>query len=146
LPQGAKNPATEAAGFIAHRDLYGALNLAAAKATGAGVDMLGTSVHNGLYALDVGLPCTIGTPVGMADLNAERHILTTILTLCHLLLHLPALCNLFWFRKEQLYYNSRWKIKNQAFFQIFISHIFLQLQKQNFCLKQLPKASLGDKI
>ena len=72
-------------------NLYGALNLAAAKATGAGVDMLGTSVHYGLYALDVGLPCAIGTPVGMADLDTESHVLSTILTLCHLLLHLPAL-------------------------------------------------------
>ena len=52
--------------------------------------MLGTSVHNGLDALNVGLPGAIGTPVRVADLDAESHVLPTILTLCHLLLHLPA--------------------------------------------------------
>ena len=89
--QAAKNPVPVGTGFLFAWNLYGAFYLAAAKATGAGVDMLGTSVHYGLYALDIGLPCTIGTPVGMADLDAESHVLSTILTLCHLLLHLPAL-------------------------------------------------------
>lgn len=70
--------------------LYGTLYLAAAKAAGAGVDMLGTSPDYSLNALNVGLPCAVGTTMGMADLDSERHILPAILTLCHLLLHLPA--------------------------------------------------------
>ena len=45
--------------------------------------MAGSSVDHSLNALDVGLPCTIGTSVGVRDLNAEGHALTTKITLSH---------------------------------------------------------------
>jgi len=43
--------------------LHSAGDLAAAEAAGASIYMLGTSVHDGLDALHVGLPGTIGTSV-----------------------------------------------------------------------------------
>jgi hypothetical protein len=64
--------------------LHSAGNLTAAQATGANVDMLRCPVHYGLDAFHVGLPCTVGTSVGMADSDAESDILTAIFTLCHL--------------------------------------------------------------
>ena len=70
--------------------LYGTLDLAAAEAAGACVDMLGAAVYYGLDALDIGLPSAVGTSVGVAHLNTESYILTAKLTLCHLVLHLLA--------------------------------------------------------
>ena len=61
----------------------GAGDLAAAEAAGAGVDVLGASVDDGLYALDVGLPGAVGTPVRVADLDAEGHVLAAEFTLRH---------------------------------------------------------------
>ena len=65
-------------------------DLAAAEATGAHVDMLRSTVYNSLDALDVGLPGTVGTSVGMADLNTECHAFFAKFALCHFQLHLPA--------------------------------------------------------
>ena len=62
---------------------HGAGDLAAAEAAGAGVDVLRASVHDGLDALNVGLPGAVGAPVGMADLDAESHILAAEFALCH---------------------------------------------------------------
>ena len=61
----------------------GALNLVGAEASGTCVHMAGSSIDDSLNALDVGLPCTIGTSVGVRDLNAEGHALTTKITLSH---------------------------------------------------------------
>ena len=69
---------------------HSAGNLAAAQTTGACVDMLGGTVYKSLDALDVGLPCTVGTSVGMAYLDAEGYSLIAKFTLCHLMLHLLA--------------------------------------------------------
>ena len=63
--------------------LYSAGNLAAAKATGAHVDVLRASIHYGLYALYIGLPHAVGASVGVADLNTERNALIAKLTFCH---------------------------------------------------------------
>ena len=52
--------------------------------------MLGGTVHDGLDALHVRLPSTIGASVRMADLNPEGHILVAELALCHKLKHLLA--------------------------------------------------------
>lgn len=68
--------------------LHGAGNLTAAQATGANVDVLRCSVHYGLDALNIGLPSTVGTSVGVAHLDTKRNILAAKFTLCHLLLHL----------------------------------------------------------
>ena len=61
----------------------GALDLIGAEASGTSVHMAGSSIHDSLNALDVGLPCTIGTSVGMGDLDTERDTLTTKITLSH---------------------------------------------------------------
>ena len=51
--------------------------------------MAGSSVNDSLNALDVGLPCTIGTSVGVRDLDTEGHTLIAKLALSHPL-HLLA--------------------------------------------------------
>ena len=66
-----------------------ALDLIGAEASGTSVHMAGSSVNDSLNALDVGLPCTIGTSVGMGDLNAKRNALAANIALCHQL-HLLA--------------------------------------------------------
>ena len=70
--------------------LHSAGDLAAAQAASADVDMLGRAVHDGLDALHVRLPSTVGASVRMADLDAEGHILVAELALCHKLKHLLA--------------------------------------------------------
>ena len=66
-----------------HVQLQRAGNLAAAEAAGADVDVLGGTVNNRLYALHIGLPCAVGTSVGVADLNPEGNALIAELALCH---------------------------------------------------------------
>ena len=51
--------------------------------------MAGSSVNDSLHALDVGLPCTIGTSVGVGNLDTEGNALATIITLRHSL-HLQS--------------------------------------------------------
>ena len=45
--------------------------------------MLRSTVDDCFNALHIGLPCAVGTSVGMAHLDAERHILVAELALCH---------------------------------------------------------------
>ena len=95
--------------------LHSAGDLAAAQAAGADVDVLGRTVHDGLDALHVRLPGTVGTTVRMADLDAEGHILVAELALCHSLKHLLARES--WdLLNRQLIYNSRGESELQAFF------------------------------
>ena len=61
----------------------GALNLVGAEASGTCVNMAGSSIHDSLNALNVGLPGTIGTSVGVRDLNTKGYALTTKITLSH---------------------------------------------------------------
>ena len=89
--------------------LHSAGDLAAAQAAGADVNVLGRTVYYGLDALHIGLPGTVGASVGMADLDAERHVLIAELTLCHELKHLLACVSLF----GQLLYDSRSEHKMQ---------------------------------
>ena len=65
-------------------------NLAAAQAAGADVNVLGGTVHDGLDALHIGLPSTVGTSVGVGYLNAKGNALVAKLTFCHKLKHLLA--------------------------------------------------------
>lgn len=69
--------------------LHSAGDLAAAQAASADVNMLGASVHDGLDALHIGLPCTVGSSVRMGDLNAERNALAANIALCHHCTSLP---------------------------------------------------------
>ena len=71
-------------------ELHSAGDLAAAQAASANVDMLGRAVHDGLDALHIGLPGTVGSSVGVGDLNAEGNALIAEFALCHLLKHLLA--------------------------------------------------------
>lgn len=58
--------------------------LARAQAAGAGVDALGRTVDDGLYALDIGLPGPVGVAHGVGNLAAEGHTLATEITFCHI--------------------------------------------------------------
>jgi hypothetical protein len=69
--------------FYSHGKSDGALNLVGAEASGTSVHMAGSSVNDSLNALDVGLPCTIGTSVGVRDLDTKGYALTTKITLSH---------------------------------------------------------------
>ena len=71
-------------------ELHSAGDLAAAQAASADVDMLGRAVHDGLDALHIGLPGTIGSSVGVRDSDAESNTLLAKFTLCHFLKHLLA--------------------------------------------------------
>ena len=72
------------------RLLHSAGDLTAAQAASACINMLRTSVHDRLDALHIGLPSTVGTPVGMRHLNAKGNALVAKLTFCHKLKHLLA--------------------------------------------------------
>ena len=45
--------------------------------------MAGSSVNDSLNTLDVGLPCAIGTSVGVGNLDTEGYALITKITLSH---------------------------------------------------------------
>ena len=60
-----------------------ALNLVGAEASGTSVHMAGSTVNDSLDALDVGLPCTVGTSVGVGNLDTEGHALAAKITLSH---------------------------------------------------------------
>ena len=67
----------------------GPLNLVRTEASGTGVHMARSSVDNGLDALHIGLPGTIGAPMRVRNLDTESHALVAKLALCHPL-HLLA--------------------------------------------------------
>ena len=79
--------------FYSHGKSDSALNLVGAEASGTSVHMAGSTVDDCLNALDVGLPGTVGTSVGVGDLNTKGNALATIITLRHSL-HLPSVKNL----------------------------------------------------
>ena len=100
-------------------DSDGALDLIGAEASGTSVHMAGSSVNDSLNALDVGLPCTIGTSVGVGDLDTEGYALATKITFRHLL-HLPSEMTLGSLRPiRALRYDNRLSAKKQVFFWIF---------------------------
>ena len=65
-------------------ELHSTGDLAGTEAAGAHIDVLGGAVHHSLNALDVGLPGTVGAAVGVRNLDAEVHALTTKLTFGHI--------------------------------------------------------------
>ena len=78
-----KSPSFQTGLFLASLCRLCALNLAAAEAPGAHIDVLGSTVDDSLNALYVGLPGTVGSSVRMADLNTKSHALIAKITLCH---------------------------------------------------------------
>ena len=65
------------------------LNLVRTEASGTSVHMARSTVHNGLDPLYIGLPGSVGTSVGVGNLDTKGNALTTIITLRHSL-HLPS--------------------------------------------------------
>ena len=59
------------------------LYLTGTQASGAYIDMAGSSLHNCLHTLYIGFPSSVGQLVGVGHLVAERHTLAADLTLCH---------------------------------------------------------------
>ena len=59
------------------------LDLIGTEASGTSVHMARSSVDDSLDALDIGLPSTVGTSVGVGNLNTEGHALATKITLRH---------------------------------------------------------------
>ena len=59
------------------------LNLIGTEASGTSVHMARSPVDNSLDPLHIGLPGTVGTSVGVGDLDTESHALATIITLRH---------------------------------------------------------------
>ena len=84
-----------------------ALNLVGAEASGTCVHMARSTVDNGLDPLNIGLPGTVGTSVGVGDLNTEGNALTTIITLRHHCTSYPLLMARILRPYKALAYNSR---------------------------------------
>ena len=63
--------------------LHRAGDLAGTEAAGAHIYVLRRTVHNRLYALNVGLPGAIGTPMRVRDLDAEADTLAAEITFGH---------------------------------------------------------------
>ena len=94
-----------------------ALNLVRTQASRTDVDMARSTVNNRLDALDVGLPCSVRTSMGMGNLDAERHALAADIAFCHQL-HLLAIGKSITWRSESAdQYNSRCFSKMQAHFE-----------------------------
>ena len=59
------------------------LNLVGTEASGTSVHMARSTVDNRLDTLDIGLDSTVGTSVGVGNLDTKGNALTTIITLRH---------------------------------------------------------------
>ena len=68
-------------------------NFTGTQTPGTNVHMAGGTIDDSLHALDVGLPSTIGTSVGMGNLDTEGYALVAEFALSHPL-HLLAVTNL----------------------------------------------------
>jgi len=64
-------------------ELDSPFNLVGTEASGTSVHMARSTVDNGLDPLYIGLPGSIGTSVGVGDLNTKGNALATIITLRH---------------------------------------------------------------
>ena len=67
----------------AELQLQGALDLAGTQAPGAGVDVAGGSINDGLDTPYIGLPGSVGSSVGMGNLDTESHAFSADVALCH---------------------------------------------------------------
>jgi hypothetical protein len=77
--------------------------------------MAGRTVDDCLHALDVGLPGTIGTSVGVGNLDAEGHALIAELAFCHPLHLLAVIKSLpYWQAHDSLADGSK---KSKYYFQ-----------------------------
>ena len=82
--------------------------------------MAGSTVNDSLDALDVGLPCTVGTSVGVGNLDTEGHALAAKITLSHFIA--PPIWIIIIVRPSQaLRYDTRLFSKKQALFYKILS-------------------------
>ena len=96
------------------------LDLIGTEASGTSVHMAGSTVNDSLDALDVGLPCTVGTSVGVGNLDTEGHALAAKITLSHFIA--PPIWIIIIVRPSQaLRYDTRLFKKMQALFYKFLS-------------------------
>ena len=84
------------------------LNLAGAQASGANIDVAGSTLHDCLYTHHIGLPVMIGSTVRVRNTNAKRNALAADFTFCHSWHLLYRLVNSI--------YSTRYPRKKQAFF------------------------------
>ena len=77
----------EAVSLLSMLDSTG--NFTGTQTPGTNVHMARGTIDNRLYALDIGFPRAVGTPVGVGNLDPEGNALVTELTLSHPL-HLLA--------------------------------------------------------
>ena len=78
-----------------------AFHLVGTKASCTDMYMARSTINNSFDALDVGLPSSVGTSVGVRDLDTESHALAADIALCHLL-HLLAVEDFVWRPKDAL--------------------------------------------
>ena len=69
--------------FPYHIQLNSTFNLIGTEASCTDVDMAGRTIDDSFHALYVGLPHSVGTSVGVGDLNTKGNTLATIITLRH---------------------------------------------------------------
>jgi len=80
-----KNAIAFAMASLIAGELHCPLNLVRTEASGTSVHMARSTVHNSLDTLNVGLPSSVGTSVGVGNLDTEGNALATIITLRHTL-------------------------------------------------------------
>ena len=80
--------------------------------------MARSTVDNRLNTLDIGLDSTVGTSVGVGDLDTKGNALTTIITLRHSL-HLPSVKTHSYALYERLNIIAEIGEKSKYFFQKF---------------------------
>ena len=59
------------------------LDLIGTEASGTCVNMAGSSIHDSLDTLNIGLPCKVSPSVGVGDLDTKGYALTTKIALSH---------------------------------------------------------------
>ena len=94
---------------------HSAGDLTGTEASGADVHVSGSTLHDRLHALHVGLPGAVGTTMGVGHLNAEGHALVAEFAFSHVAYLLAMKIAL----KSLDRYHSRKRPKKQAFFEIF---------------------------
>ena len=102
------------------------LNLVGTEASGTSVHMARSTVDNRLDTLDIGLDSTVGTSVGVGDLDTKGNALTTIITLRHFVAPPIGQNSLIMRLHERLSIITEFAEKSKPFFQNFLN-IFLGL-------------------
>ena len=96
------------------------LDLVGTEASGTSVHMAGGTVNNRLDTLHIGLPGTVGTSVGVGNLDTKGHALAAKITLSHFIA--PPIWIIIILRPSQaLGYDSRLFAKMQALFYKILS-------------------------